>query len=43
MFCLLDKNNMKIAINKEVLKEIKLENDGIHFFYKDGEHKWYEF
>ena len=43
MFCLLDKDNIKVDMIKKEIKEVKLKNDELHFYYKDGEHKWFEF
>lgn len=38
MFCVLDTNNIKIAMRNEEIKEIRLEYNSVHIYYKDGEH-----
>lgn len=43
MFCILDTNNMKIAMRKDEIREIRLEDKSVHIYHKDGEHNgfWY--
>lgn len=43
MFCLLDKDNIKVAMRKKEIKEIRLKGESVHIYYKDGEHNgfWY--